>query len=87
MKKSLKDEALDSLKVMGSAPIEGKSPPSPVQTLLGGLAAGAIALVLYKFTTTIEASLNRQAVSDNFSVRSFLSIFLFVLYGFFKIDF
>lgn len=70
MKKSLKDEALDSLKAIGAAPIEAsKAPPSPIQTLLGGLAAGAIALVLYKFTTTIEAALNRQTVSDNFSVR------------------
>ncbi|KAK2638910.1 hypothetical protein Ddye_026705 [Dipteronia dyeriana] len=67
--KSLKDEALDSLKAMGSASIEAKSPPSPLQALLGGLTAGVIALILYKFTTTIEAALNRQTISDSFSVR------------------
>ncbi|KAK9907862.1 hypothetical protein M0R45_000049 [Rubus argutus] len=67
-KKSLKEEALDSLKVMSSGSIESKS-PSPVQALLGGISAGVIALILYKFTTTIEASLNRQTISDNFSVR------------------
>ncbi|XP_062011479.1 uncharacterized protein LOC133728085 isoform X1 [Rosa rugosa] len=67
-KKSLKEEALDSLKVMASGSIESKT-PSPVQALLGGISAGVIALILYKFTTTIEASLNRQTISDNFSVR------------------
>lgn len=45
------------------------SPPSPVQALLGGIAAGVITLILYKFATTVEAGLNRQAISDNFSVR------------------
>ncbi|CAI0440938.1 unnamed protein product [Linum tenue] len=70
-KKSLKDEALESLKAIGAAgPVEeGKKPTSPVQALLGGISAGVIALILYKFTTTIEASLNRQTISDNFSVR------------------
>ncbi|XP_050368944.1 uncharacterized protein LOC126787053 [Argentina anserina] len=67
-KKSLKEEALESLKVMSSGSIESKT-PSPVQALLGGISAGVIALILYKFTTTIEASLNRQTISDNFSVR------------------
>ncbi|KAJ4981760.1 hypothetical protein NE237_032597 [Protea cynaroides] len=67
--RTLKDEALDSLKAMKPTSVEGSSPPSPAQALLGGLAAGVIALVLYKFTTTIEAALNRQAISDNLSVR------------------
>ncbi|CAI0409201.1 unnamed protein product [Linum tenue] len=69
-KKTLKDEALESLKAMGAAaPVEeGKKPTSPVQALLGGISAGVIALILYKFATTIEASLNRQTISDNFSV-------------------
>ncbi|KAK9085426.1 hypothetical protein Sjap_025837 [Stephania japonica] len=49
--------------------VEPGSPPSPGQALLGGLAAGVIAIILYKFTTTIEAALNRQTISDNFSVR------------------
>ncbi|KAG9447764.1 hypothetical protein H6P81_013892 [Aristolochia fimbriata] len=68
-KKGLQAEALENLKAMRSASIEPGKPPSPVQALLGGLSAGVIALILYKFTTTIEASLNRQTISDNFSVR------------------
>lgn len=74
MKKSLKDEALDSLKAMGSSSVEAKSstPPSPVQALLGAISAGVIALILYKFTTTIESALNRQTVSDNFSVCEYI---------------
>ncbi|KAL2331392.1 hypothetical protein Fmac_018973 [Flemingia macrophylla] len=68
-KKSIKEEALDSLKALGSASVEAKGPPSPGQALLGGVSAGIIALILYKFATTIEASLNRQTISDNYSVR------------------
>ncbi|CAA6665790.1 unnamed protein product [Spirodela intermedia] len=65
----LKEEALQTLKAMSSASIEPRAPPSPVQALLGGIAAGVIALILYKFSTTVEAGLNRQTISDNFSVR------------------
>lgn len=72
MTKSLKDEAMEKLKAMGSAPIEeagGKSTtPSAAQAFLGAVSAGVIAVILYKFTTTIEAGLNRQTFSDNFSV-------------------
>ncbi|XP_047945507.1 uncharacterized protein LOC125192061 [Salvia hispanica] len=68
-KKSLKEEALDSLKSVTLSPADTKSPPSPVQAFLGAVAAGVLALILYKFTTTIEASLNRQAIPDNYSVR------------------
>ncbi|CDY45872.1 BnaC02g22480D [Brassica napus] len=75
VKKSLKDEAVEKLKAMGSALIEeggGKSTtPSAAQAFLGAVSAGVIAVILYKFTTTIEAGLNRQTISDNFSV-SFL---------------
>ncbi|WCJ32218.1 hypothetical protein M5689_013657 [Euphorbia peplus] len=67
--KTLKEEALETLKAIGSAPIETKKSPSPVQAFLGGISAAVIAVILYKFTTTIEASLNRQTISDNFSVR------------------
>ncbi|CAN6808606.1 unnamed protein product [Brassica oleracea] len=71
VKKSLKDEAVEKLKAMGSAPIEeggGKSTtPSAAQAFLGAVSAGVIAVILYKFTTTIEAGLNRQTISDNFS--------------------
>lgn len=60
---------MDSLKALGSASVDAKGPPSPAQALLGGISAGVIALILYKFATTIEASLNRQTISDNYSVR------------------
>lgn len=60
---------MDSLKALTPGSVEAKSSPSAVQALLGGISAGVIALILYKFTTTIEASLNRQTISDNFSVR------------------
>lgn len=63
---------MDTLRAMGSAPVETNSPPSPVQAFLGGVSAGVIALILYKFATTIEASLNRQALSDSFSVCSLI---------------
>ncbi|KAL8144968.1 uncharacterized protein LOC141706741 [Apium graveolens] len=72
VKKSIKEEALESLKAMtpaASLEADANSPPSVAQTLLGGISAGVIALILYKFTTTVEASLNRQTLSDNFSVR------------------
>ncbi|KAF3332588.1 hypothetical protein FCM35_KLT02165 [Carex littledalei] len=64
-----KQMALENLKVMGATAIDPGKPPSPVQAFLGSIAAGAICLILYKFTSTIEASLSRQAISDNFSVR------------------
>ncbi|XP_075521775.1 uncharacterized protein LOC142555024 [Primulina tabacum] len=69
MNKSLKEEAVDSLKSMSLFPVTAKSPPSPVQAFLGALTAAVIATILFKFTTTIEASLNRQTLSDNYSVR------------------
>ncbi|KAL3503172.1 hypothetical protein ACH5RR_037621 [Cinchona calisaya] len=59
---------------MAPTPVDAKSPPSPVQALLGGLTAGVIALILYKFTITIESALNWQTLSDNFSlaINSFM---------------
>uniref|UniRef100_A0A0A9DHM3 Uncharacterized protein n=1 Tax=Arundo donax TaxID=35708 RepID=A0A0A9DHM3_ARUDO len=66
---NLTEEALEGLRLVSASPIESEKPPSPIQALLGGIAAAVIALILYKFTTTIEASLNRQTISDNFSVR------------------
>ncbi|KAL0711786.1 hypothetical protein Bca4012_018764 [Brassica carinata] len=48
-KKSLKDEAMEKLKVMGSAPIEqggGKSTPSAAQAFFGAVSAGVIAVIL-----------------------------------------
>ncbi|KAL6877542.1 hypothetical protein ACP4OV_012757 [Aristida adscensionis] len=66
---NLTEEALEALRLVSSSPIEAEKPPSPVQALLGGIAAAVIAVILYKFTTTIEAALNRQTISDSFSVR------------------
>ncbi|CAK8532732.1 unnamed protein product [Lathyrus sativus] len=48
---------------------KSKKRPSPDQALLGAIIAGIIAVILYRFTITIEASLYRQSISDNFSVR------------------
>ncbi len=81
-KRSLKEEALDSLKVLGSAAIDTK-PPTAVQAFLGGISAGVIALILYKFTTTIEAALNRQTLSDSSSV-SFFDVFPMTFYFIFS---
>ncbi|KQJ94589.1 hypothetical protein BRADI_3g11370v3 [Brachypodium distachyon] len=67
--KNLSEEALEALRMVSTSPVETEKPPSPVQALLGGIAAGVIALFLYKFATTIEASLNRQTISDNFSAQ------------------
>jgi hypothetical protein len=76
---NLTEEALESLKLVSASPIEGEQQSSPVQALLGGIAAGVIALILYKFTTTIEASLNRQTISDSFSVSSSQSFFSWLI--------
>lgn len=55
---------------MGTASIQTtKGPPSPVQAFLGAISAGVISLILYKFTTIIEAGLSRQPLSDDFSAR------------------
>ena len=69
---------MESLKAMTPAATNAKGPPSALQTLLGGISAGVIALILYNFTTTIESALNRQTISDNFSV-CFSSSFLLCL--------
>lgn len=65
---------MDNLKALSSTPIEsggGKSTPSAAQAFLGAISAGVIALILYKFAVTVESGLNRQTISDNFSVRLF----------------
>ncbi|CAH1418691.1 unnamed protein product [Lactuca virosa] len=67
-KKTLKEETLESLKAM--TPVEANAHPLPLQALLGGLSAGIIAIILYKFTTTIEASLNRQTIYDKIILNS-----------------
>ncbi|KAK6777103.1 hypothetical protein RDI58_023820 [Solanum bulbocastanum] len=40
-KKTLKEEAVESLKAITPTPIDAKTPPSPAQALLGGLTAGS----------------------------------------------
>ncbi|XP_027354198.1 uncharacterized protein LOC113864550 [Abrus precatorius] len=62
-------KSLENLKGMRSTSIKAKSPPSPDQALLGAIIAGVISIILFRFTTTIEAALGRQTLSDNFSVR------------------
>ncbi|KAL1566507.1 hypothetical protein AAHA92_02113 [Salvia divinorum] len=56
-----------------SAPLKAKgkkkAPPSADETLLGGLIAAAFGILLYKFTTSVEHSLNSQPLSPNYSVR------------------
>ncbi|KAF8656286.1 hypothetical protein HU200_060761 [Digitaria exilis] len=66
---NLTQETLEGLRMVSALPVETEKPPSPIQALLGGIAAGVIAVILYKFSTTIEAALNRQTISDSFSVR------------------
>ncbi|EYU26354.1 hypothetical protein ABFS82_08G188200 [Erythranthe guttata] len=48
---------------------KGKSRTSPDQAFLGAVIAAACGILLYKFTTTIEYSLNHQTLSNNYSVR------------------
>lgn len=72
-------KGLDRSKVNGSIPIKAKNRASPDQALLGAVIAGVIAVLLYKFTTNIEAALYRQTTSDNFSV-------CFLIYSFFFLE-
>ncbi|KAL3631442.1 hypothetical protein CASFOL_024426 [Castilleja foliolosa] len=48
---------------------KGKSRSSPEEAFLGAVIAAVFCLLLYKFTTAIELSLNRQTLSNNYSVR------------------
>ncbi|KAL6535972.1 hypothetical protein OROHE_012816 [Orobanche hederae] len=66
-KESVTAEAVGSFKSMTSSPGTVESPPSPVQAFLGAVLAGVIAINLFKFTTNVEAALNRQTISDNYS--------------------
>nr|CAB3446498.1 unnamed protein product [Digitaria exilis] len=65
---NLTQETLEGLRMVSALPVETEKQPSPIQALLGGIAAGVIAVILYKFSTTIEAALNRQTISDSFSL-------------------
>jgi hypothetical protein len=76
---NLTEEALEGLRLVSASPIETEKPPSPIQALLGGIAAGVIAVILYKFSTTIEAALNRQTISDSFSVSTSVLFLSFLI--------
>jgi hypothetical protein len=73
-KKSIKEQAKEAAAIRGglltkAAPPEVEGPKlNPLQTLLGAVMAAIIALVLYKFTTTVEAGFSDKAVSSNYSV-------------------
>ncbi|XP_042040416.1 uncharacterized protein LOC121785982 [Salvia splendens] len=58
--------AAPSLELKGK---KKRAPPSADETLLGGLIAAAFGILLYKFTTSVEQSLNSQPLSPNYSVR------------------
>ncbi|CAK9861738.1 unnamed protein product [Sphagnum jensenii] len=75
-KKSIKEQAKEAAAIRGglltkAAPPEVEGPKlNPLQTLLGAVMAAIIALVLYKFTTTVEAGFSDKAVSSNYSIRN-----------------
>ncbi|XP_057445912.1 uncharacterized protein LOC130738032 isoform X2 [Lotus japonicus] len=65
--KELKFRSSGVNKSLASTSIKAKKRPSPDQALLGAIIAGVIAVILYRFTTSVEATLYRQTISDNFS--------------------
>jgi hypothetical protein len=75
-KKSIKEQAKEAAAIRGglltkAAPPEVEGPKlNPLQTLSGAVIAAIIALVLYKFTTTVEAGFSDKAVSSNYSIRN-----------------
>ncbi|CAM6037919.1 unnamed protein product [Sphagnum compactum] len=75
-KKSIKEQAKEAAAIRGglltkAAPPEVEGPKlNPLQTLSGAVMAAIIALVLYKFTTTVEAGFSDKAVSSNYSIRN-----------------
>lgn len=75
-KKSIKEQAKEAAAIRGglltkAAPPEVEGPKlNPLQTLSGAVMAAIISLVLYKFTTTVEAGFSDKAVSSNYSIRN-----------------
>lgn len=67
VKKDAKKAAMALLK---NQPEVEAPPPNAVQTLSGAAVAGIIALVLYKFTVTVEGGFSGKAVSMNYSIRN-----------------
>ncbi|KAL3680873.1 hypothetical protein R1sor_023829 [Riccia sorocarpa] len=69
--KSIKEDARRSaVAKLTQAPEVPVAPPSPVQTFLGAVVAGAIALVLYQVTTSVEGSFVGKPVSMNYTIRN-----------------
>ncbi|KAL3686103.1 hypothetical protein R1sor_004125 [Riccia sorocarpa] len=69
--KSMKENATRSaVAKLTQAPEVPVASPSPVQTFLGGVVAGAIALLLYQATTSVEGSFVGKPVSVNYSIRN-----------------
>jgi hypothetical protein len=67
----IKDDARESaMALLNKTPEVDTPPPNALQTLSGAAAAGAIALVLYKFTTVVEGGFSAKAVSMNYSIRN-----------------
>ncbi|CAH9147584.1 unnamed protein product [Cuscuta epithymum] len=67
VKKISKEDSIETLKAITPTPIDPQA--SPREAIVGGLIAGVVAVILYKFTTTIESSLSQQPLSDNYSAR------------------
>lgn len=67
----LKEDARKSaMALLNKTPEVETPPPNALQTLSGAAVAGVIALVLYKFSVTVEGSFSGKAVSLNYSIRN-----------------
>lgn len=67
---SVKDQAKRAaLSSLNQSPRVEVPPPSVIQTLLGALLSGGIALILYKFSTTVEGGFAVKAVSSEYTIR------------------
>lgn len=70
-KTDLKEDARKAaMSLLNKTPEVEGPPPNALQTLFGAAVAGAIALVLYKFTVTVDAGFSGKAVSMNYSIRN-----------------
>eukprot|EP00898_Chlorokybus_atmophyticus_P008006 jgi/Chlat1/8206/Chrsp76S07634 len=59
-----------ALEVQKAKELDIKAPPTVLGTLSGALVAGAIALVCWRFTQTVEATFAGQNVSSEYTVRN-----------------
>ena len=70
-KLSVKEDAKKSaIALLQKTPEVKTPPPDAFQTLFGAVVAGGIALVLYKFTVTVEGGFVNKVVSTNYSIRN-----------------